>query len=152
MDDGLRGFMEHWFAGLVTGLAEVDEDARDAILRACGRACADSYTAQVFQEAWQESRDLDRFLARLAGRFPGATYERTGPHSIRVTYASCGCDLVRLGLVESPFICGCSAHNLQDNLERALGTPVTVDRGRSILEGASNCTFDVQLGEEAARQ
>lgn len=152
MDDALRGFMEHWFAGLVAGLAEVDEDARNTILRACGRACAESYTAQVFQEAWQESRDLDRFLARLAERFPGATYERIDSYSISVTYTSCGCDLVRLGLVRAPLICACSAYNLQENLQRALGTRVTVSRGTSILQGAARCTFDVRLGDGTARE
>jgi predicted ArsR family transcriptional regulator len=152
MDDALRGFMDHWFAGLIAGLAEVDEEARDTILRACGRACADSYTAQVFQEAWQQSRDLDRFLARLAERFPGATYERLESYRIRVTYSSCGCDLVRLGLVRSPLICACSAHNLQENLQRALQVRVSVKPVASILGGATRCTFQVLLADGTARE
>lgn len=149
MDDALKGFMEHWFAGLVAGLAEVGEGARDTILRACGRACAESYTAQVFREAWRETDDLDRFLVRLAERFAGATYERDGSHAIRVTYMHCGCDLVRLGLVRSPLLCACSAYNLAENLQRALGRPVSVELESSILTGASCCRLRAVLEEGA---
>jgi predicted hydrocarbon binding protein len=146
-DKELKQFMRFWFSGLMSGLESVDESAREAILRECGKACARSYSAGVFQEARKDSDGMESFLAALAARFPGATYELLGAETIRVRYASCACDLVETGLVKSPLICKCSAHNLRENFERALEKPVTVTLERSILQGASCCEFLVSLGE-----
>ncbi|MGC9974312.1 MAG: hypothetical protein ABSC36_02825, partial [Gaiellaceae bacterium] len=96
--------MRFWFSGLMSGLESVDESAREAILRECGKACARSYSAGVFQEARKDSDGMESFLAALAARFPGATYELLGAETIRVRYASCACDLVETGLVTSPLI------------------------------------------------
>lgn len=151
-DEGVRDFLAYWFAGLVEGLEEVDEAARASILAACGRACARSYTAQVFREAWAQSEDLDAFLIALAARFQAASYERVGPQAIRVSYARCACDLVTLGLVTSAVICGCSARNLQANFEGALEAPVTVTPVASILGGDDHCVFLVSLGEKERKK
>ncbi len=147
MDESLRHFMTYWFSGLMIGLEGVEERARETILRECGKACARSYTAQVFQDARQHSADMDAFLARLGVSFPEAAYERIGPHTIRVSYHRCECDLVTCGLVKSPLLCECSVHNLRENFERALGTPVAVTIESSILRGGSHCVFSVSLGE-----
>jgi predicted ArsR family transcriptional regulator len=145
LDEGLRHFLEHWVSGLMAGLEGVDERARAAILRECGKACARSFTAEVFREAKRGAGDLDSFLAALAQRFPGATYEMLGPGEIRVQYASCACDLVEQGLTASPLLCECSAHNLQENFEQALGVPVTVALKTTILQGSDRCRFLVSL-------
>jgi hypothetical protein len=147
-DPELQRFLTHWFSGLMKGLEGVDEPAREAILRECGRACARSYTAGVFQEARKGSADVGAFLVALTSRFPEATYELLNPHAIRVRYASCACDLVRCGLVESPLICRCSAYNLQENMECALGVPVTVGLEASILGGATSCSLLVTSTDE----
>ncbi|HSJ56974.1 MAG TPA: hypothetical protein VLC95_07320 [Anaerolineae bacterium] len=138
-------FLRHWFAGLVAGLGEVDEAAREAILRACGQACADSYTAEMFRHARAPGASTNEFLAALGRVFPEATYELTAPGEIRVCYDFCACDLVKLGLVTSPLLCGCSVHNLRENFEHALGVPVEVTLEASILQGAPHCAFLVRL-------
>jgi hypothetical protein len=139
-------FATHWFSGLMNGLESVDASARETILRECGKACAQSYTTGVFEKAWRQSADLEAFLAELATRFPEATYEQLTPHIIRVRYDTCECDLVKRGLVKSPLLCECSAHNLQENF-CALGIPVTVTVEGSILRGQTHCTFQVALDE-----
>ena len=144
-DEGLKRFMTYWFSGLLNGLGEVDQKARETILRECGKACAHSYTVQVFQDAKRHSADMDTFLAQLAVKFPEATYEKTDSHTIRVSYDRCECDLVKCGLVTSPIICECSAHSLKENFERSLGTPVAVAIESSILRGEPCCAFLVSL-------
>ena len=144
-DEGVRHCLTYWFSGLMNGLESVDEPARKAILRECGKACAESYTAEVFEDARERSADMEGFLAVLAAKFPEATYEPLTSDTIRVRYTRCACDLVKCGLVESSLICRCSAYNLQENFERAWGIPVSVTLESSILEGAPQCVFLVSL-------
>jgi hypothetical protein len=145
LEEGLRRFLEQWFSGLMEGLEGVGDSARTAILRACGKGCARSYTCEVFKQARAQGKDMEGFLAALAERFSGATYEILGPDAILVQYTECGCDLVVQGLVDSPLLCECSAHNLRDNFESALGIPVTVRLESSILAGADRCSLLVSL-------
>ncbi len=142
----ITGFLAHWFSGFQKGLETLDEQARREMLGACGRACARSYTIRAFQEAKVTSGDLDSFLANLADRFPGATYERVGEGTVRARYATCLCDLVVSGWVRSPLLCDCSAYNLKENFEQALGIPVEVTIESSILRGGAQCSLLVTLG------
>jgi hypothetical protein len=146
-DAGLKHFLTYWFSGLVNGLERVDPKSREVIFRECGKACARSYTGEVFQEVKRRAPDIDTFLAHLTTRFPEAVYERVGPHSLRVNYARCECDLVKCGLIESPMLCECSAYNLQENFERSLGVPVSVTIETSILRGDDRCVLLVSLRE-----
>ncbi|MBN1583289.1 MAG: hypothetical protein JXA89_21445 [Anaerolineae bacterium] len=145
LSDDPQHFLQHWFAGLIEGLETIDEQARDRVLRACGRACARSYTGKQFRDAWRASDDLDSFLLELAKRFPEATYTKIDAHTIEVRYAYCACDLVQKGWVNSPTLCQCSAHNLRENVEQATGQPVVVTIVSSILDGAAKCVFQVVL-------
>lgn len=149
-DKEINYFLSYWFSGFVNGLESIDENAREAILQACGRACAQSYTVTVFQEAREQSADMAGFLAALAVKFPEASYEQLTPTTIRVRYAYCACDLVTCGLVESPLLCRCSVHNLRENFQSALGMPVTVTLESSILGGAAECVFLVSLAQTEA--
>jgi hypothetical protein len=144
-DKEIKHFLIYWFSGFVNGLESIDEKAREVLLRACGKACARSYTAAVFQEAKEQSADMASFLDALAVRFPEARYEQLTPTTIRVRYTHCACDLVTCGLVESPLLCGCSAENLRENFRSALGTGATVTLESSILGGADECAFLVSL-------
>ena len=139
--------MRHWFAGLVEGLETIDGQARDAVLCACGQACARSYTGQVFRAAWQASDGMASFLAQLAVEFPEAAYKELDANTIEVRYAHCACDLVQNGWINSPVLCQCSAHNLRVNFEQAIGKPAAVTLQSSILDGAANCVFRVMLEE-----
>ena len=131
------------------GVESLDEDSRRKVLTECGKACARSYTIQVFREVMEKSADLDSFLRNLSQRGSVSTYERITADTIRVVYKECGCDLVRLGLVKSPTLCACSAADLCENLEQALGDPVRVKMESSILQGASHCEFTVTLEKTA---
>lgn len=141
----LRNFLEYWFAGFEQGLEALDPQAQGALLHACGRACAHSYTVPLFREAWQNSADLEQFLQRLSQGVLGAHLERLDAHTLKATYPSCGCDLVRLGLVKAPALCECSAANLSENLGQALGVPVNVTIESSILRGGNECVLIATL-------
>lgn len=141
-------FLTHWFSGLTKGLENLDASSRTILLRECGRACARSYTAQVFRESWQRADgDMAHFLAELATRFPEATYTQIAADTVEVRYAACGCDLVRCGWVTSPVLCECSAHNLQTNFEAALDAPVAVTLETALLRGEEACVFEVWFGD-----
>ncbi|MDX9955018.1 MAG: hypothetical protein RBT75_13020 [Anaerolineae bacterium] len=144
----LRNFLEYWFAGFEQGLEALDAQGQRALLHSCGRACAQSYTTAIFRELWQNSADLEQFLQRLSQGGLKARYERLDADTLKATYFSCGCDLVRLGLVKSPALCECSAANLSENLEEALGAPVSVVIEDSILRGGSACVLIATLKDD----
>ncbi|MBN1260530.1 MAG: hypothetical protein JXB35_07600 [Anaerolineae bacterium] len=143
-DEDVQQFLAYWFSGFAEGLAALDVASQDCMLRACGRACAASYTSEVFETAWRESGSLGRFLERLAIAFPAVHYEQLAPRTIRVCIERCGCDLVNLGLVTSPLLCACSMHNLRENFAHALGIPVEVVMETTILQGGAQCEFLVR--------
>ncbi len=148
IEKGLREFLDYWFAGFVRGLDALDESSRRRVLHACGKACAQSYTVQVFRAVRENSDDLDSFLQNLSRRGSGSRYERIDSSTLRATYNSCGCDLVRLGLVKSPTLCECSAANLRENLEQSLGLSVSVAIDSSILRGGTQCILSVTLQDK----
>jgi hypothetical protein len=145
IEKGLKEFLDFWFAGFMLGIDALDAPSRKSVLHACGKACAQSYTVQVFRDVAQRSADLDSFLRNLSERGSGSRYERARPDTIRVTYSSCGCDLVRLGLVRSPELCECSAANLKENFEQSWGAPVSVEVETSILRGGTQCVLIARL-------
>ena len=141
-----ESFLSYWFDGLAKGLENLDAPSRTTLLRACGQACARSYTAQVFRESWEQAcGDMARFLVELAICFPEATYTLVADDTVEVRYTACGCDLVKCRWVTSPVLCECSAHNLQANFEAALGTSVAVTLKASLLRGKEACVFEVHI-------
>jgi hypothetical protein len=151
LGNGLRSFLGHWFAGFGNGLAQLSTPERDTMLRACAAACGRSYTIGAFRSAWEETGALEPFLRRLEEVFPDAAWERTGPDTLRVVYRRCGCDLVTQGWVDTPLLCGCSVHNLRENLTAALGPGIEVALESSILGGAERCALRVRLPSVARR-
>jgi hypothetical protein len=141
MEKGLKEFMDYWFAGFSRGMEALDEPSRKKVLHECGKACAQSYTIQVFREARQNSVDLDSFLGNLSKKGSGSRYERVNSNTIKATYAECGCDLVRLGLVKTPLLCECSAANLRENLRQSIGKSASVSIESSILRGGTQCVL-----------
>jgi len=148
IEKGLKEFFDYWFRGFMQGVETLDEPSRQIVLHECGKACAQSYTVQIFREIAQKSENLDSFLQNLSQRGSGSRYERIGSNTIRATYNSCGCDLVRLGLVKSPTLCDCSAANLCENLEQSLGISASAAIDTSVLRGGTHCVLIVTLGEE----
>ena len=123
----------------------IDTTAQRAVLRECGKACAASYTAEIFRKARAQSADIQGFLDILTAKFPEARYKLLASGAIQVRYTHCACDLVQWGWVKTPLICRCSAYNLKENFERAWGVSVDVKLESSILAGASQCLFIVSL-------
>lgn len=148
MDSDQEDFLSYWFSGYAKGLEQMDDAAQEVLLRACGLACGQSYTIRVFQEAWAHSANLDEFLIELSHKFPASNYVRVAENTIRISYAQCGCGLVRLGWVQSPIQCKCSAFNLQQNFFHALRQPVRVTCLSSILGGSKICEFEVSFSKE----
>jgi len=149
IEKGLKEFLDYWFAGFVRGIDSLDEPSQRKVLYECGKACAQSYTVQVFRDVKQNSVDIDSFLQNLSRRGSGSTYERIGSNMIKATYSQCGCDLVRLGLVKSPTLCECSAANLRENLQQSLGVSASVAVESSILRGGTHCVLIASLQDEA---
>ncbi|MBN1303445.1 MAG: hypothetical protein JXA13_03345 [Anaerolineales bacterium] len=141
----LNNFLNYWFAGFSEGLEKLGPGSQDILLRACGQACARSYTARVFKDTWERSKTLKVFLVHLAEKFPESSYEFRDEHTIIVRYSDCACDLFRQGWVKTPVLCKCSQHNLSQNFEQVLGSPVTVRILSSLLEGADHCCFEVKM-------
>jgi len=144
-DNDFQEFLTYWFAGWMRGMDDLNESSQRKVLHECGKACAHSYTVQIFREAHENSTSLDAFLRNLDQRFPTAQYERVSPVTIKVTYNECGCDLVKLGLVKSPTLCECSVANLRENYEQSLGGMVSVRIESSILRGGNQCVLIVSL-------
>ena len=150
IEKGLKEFLDYWFAGFVRGMDALDESSQRSVLHECGKACAQSYTVQIFREVKKNSGDLDSFLQNLSQGGSGSKYERIGSNTIRATYNGCGCDLVRLGLVRSPTLCECSAANLRENLEQSLGISASVTVESSILRGGTHCVLVVTFDKRAS--
>lgn len=151
MGEDFQHFLTFWFDGFINGLESADKTSQEAILRACGKGCAASYTAQVFRDTRRQSTTLETFLTNLSLRFPEARYELISPRAIRVTYARCACDLAQRGFVHSPILCRCSAYNLQANFEQALKVPAEVSLHSSIARGADTCDFVVSFQDDLSR-
>ena len=91
-------FLAHWFQGFAAGLTQMDEHNRNTLLAQCGKACSDSYTKQIYVEAYQQASDLADFLARLMIRFPESDFRLLEDGStVELTYQYCACDLVTKG-------------------------------------------------------
>ena len=141
-------FLACWFSGFAKSLDKIDTTSRTEILRACGVACANSYTAEIFSDAKRRSQDLESFLANLSAAFSGAAYDMVGDHAIRVRFSDCDCDLVQADFVRFPHLCECSLFNLKESVERALGVPAAVSMAATILRGGTCCEFAVTWPEE----
>jgi hypothetical protein len=141
----LKEFFDYWYKGFLRGIENIDETSRNTVLHNCGKACAESYTVQIFKELKLKSSDIDTFLQILSNKGSGSSYIRIRPNTIKATYFQCGCDLVRLGLIESPNLCECSAANLKENLEQSLNIPVSVKIETSILRGGKQCILIAEI-------
>ncbi len=141
-----NAFWKHWFKGFEKGLDGLNEAGKDALLKACGKACAESHTARIFQEEWEKhGPDMEAFLSGLEKRFFDCTFTMLEGNRVRATYGRCFCDLVTEGYVKTLALCGCSVHNLKENFRAALGREVEVEVVSTVLGGDERCEFIVTL-------
>ncbi|MBN1777000.1 MAG: hypothetical protein JW811_02655 [Clostridiales bacterium] len=142
-------FLSHWFRGFDRSLEKLDERSLDTLMTHCGQACSDSYTKQIYIEAYGASDTLDAFIERLNGKFGEMAMRRTGADTVEVVYTRCACDLVRNGYVTNPKLCLCSLKSLQYNWEAVLGEGgVECSLEESILGGNDRCRFLVKIVAE----
>jgi len=146
MDDP---FLTHWFQGFESALEQMDERNRSTLLAHCGRSCSDSYTRQIYVEAYQEAKDISDFLTRLMARFPESNFRLSEDgKTVELTYRYCACDLAAKGYLKTPLLCECSRQSLISNWESVLGAQaVTVERIQSILGGNDCCKFRIRKAD-----
>lgn len=142
----MNNFLKHWFGGFEVAINQLDQASRNSILGACGKACSNSYTRQVFIDAKSDIKDDEEFFAALKKTFSELdieTIEQNRMYEIR--YRFCGCDLVKNGFVNTPHLCECSRSSLLYNLESVWGEGhARVTLMESILAGAPCCRFEVE--------
>ena len=144
MEEELKHFLKHWFAGYMDGLVSLDTEQQDVFLSSCGQACADSYTGELFRKAWKDAGgDIPRFLENLSVFFPEAEYVLVDKNKIQVNYTNCACGLVIRGFVDNPMQCLCSLYNLKVNFQQAMERDINVQLQKSILAGEDRCQFEV---------
>jgi len=135
-----------WLRGLMATLT-----ARQGvdILKACGRACADSYgvqetVAQVLA-GLENPDDIDALLQAMNQReIAGGRLRREGDVIIG-SYDRCYCPLRGQGLMESPFFCNCTRGFADRVFETALRRPVKVELRKAIGWGDDECEFVVRF-------
>jgi predicted hydrocarbon binding protein len=134
-----------WLSGLMATLT-----ARQSvdILKACGRACADSHgvqeaVAQVLATL-QNPGDIDALLEAMNQRHIAGGHLRREDDLIVGSYERCYCPLREAGLVESPFFCHCTRGFADRAFETALGRPVKIDLRKAIAWGDDECEFVVR--------
>lgn len=138
-------FYRHWFHGFDQYLADADAVSLDALMTHCGRACSESYSKQVYLDAWRASQTLNAFIMRLNEVFSEMEARCTSEDTVEIVYTRCACDLVKNGHVSSPKLCLCSLKSLRCNFEAVLGeNSVECRMEQTILGGADRCRFTVK--------
>ncbi len=138
-----------WAAGLYKGIDQLDENAKAALMRPAGQACADDIV--VLCEKY-----LGRAVNTVADLVSGWNMVRedrnlTGKWEIkgdviRATFGECGCPLVQSGLLElHPVHCYCSQGMMETVFSRISKKSVEVKINRSIGRGDDVCEFVIKL-------
>lgn len=145
-------FYRHWFSGFGQALSDLDDQSIDALMSHCGRACSDSYSKQVYIEAYRAADTLDALIAGLNNRFGEMAARRISDDTVEIVYTRCACDLVRDGLINHPKLCQCSLKSLRYNWEAVLGEgSVDCRLEQSILGGGDCCRFIIKIHTDDRR-
>jgi hypothetical protein len=146
----VRQFQDRIVRGTWDGVSRIDPAARDRVLACQGAACA-----QAFVELFQIPDDLplDDFLERM--RLGGASkVEITRDGDVirweELHGGECMCPLVKRGVIAlDAHLCRCAVHWLRDLFARRVEGPVHVRLVDAVAHGATNCIFEVTLGQAA---
>jgi len=139
-------FLKHWLNGFDRSLADLDGENREKLLQACGEACSNSYSRNVYMRAYDLSNDIDSFIEHLNEAFEELDIRRVRDDEIELIYTRCACPLVKAGFVEDALFCICSLKSLKYNWESVLGKEnVDIRLKESILAGDEKCLFTVKL-------
>lgn len=127
-------------------LAQLDGRTARAVLQPCGaRCCSESVRRQARALYKQEPGDLPSFLQRLnAQGIGGGQLHLEGKRMIGV-YTQCYCPVARETPGMSARFCACSEGWFAALFQAALEQPVRVRARETLLGGAAQCTFEIEL-------
>ncbi|MDD2649413.1 MAG: hypothetical protein PHI27_13030 [Eubacteriales bacterium] len=125
--------------------AECGSDACARVMRPCGYNCLSARIINEGRKKWlQAAGDIPAFLLSLNESGIGGGNMRLENGSIIAEYSRCCCGLVKNGGVPSVY-CECSAGWFEKFFSEVFGHPVFVRLRRSILAGAHECTFQIDI-------
>ena len=140
--------LREWVTSLLTGVDNLLEDTtKEQLLEACGRTCASHHGAiDMAHSIAKSSSDIDEQLDLVNHKIPWCGHWRRRDRSIYAVCESCGCPLVREGLVTlSPAFCNCSRGYVKAVFEVILGGSVIVELAQSIGRGDAVCRYVVRF-------
>jgi hypothetical protein len=141
-------FLKYWFSGVDGFLKTASESSKNEFLDHCAKACSDSYSLKLYQEAFSGNSTLPAALDALRQKFEDFDYRIAG-NGISIFYKNCGCDLVQKGQLRSPYLCLCSKKSLEYNLKSVLPEKeIVVIQVASILGGDNRCEFEVHIDDK----
>ena len=132
--------------GIMKGVFELDEEARNKVLEEMGKACYEGFSE--FVGTPPENMDIKSACEWLDSTVPHKRrYEIAGDTlywdaDVKKTYGGCMCVLVRLGIIEPrPELCICSTNYNKTALEQMTGRRVEGELVESLNSGARSCVY-----------
>jgi predicted hydrocarbon binding protein len=125
--------------------AECGSDACARVMRPCGYNCLAASTISEGRKKWAlAAGDLPTFLLALneSGIGGGNMHMENG--SIIAVYSKCYCGLAKNGGLPAAY-CECSAGWFEKFFSEVFGSPVLVRLRRTILSGADECVFQIDI-------
>lgn len=142
--------MEHlknWFCGFERGLADLEPQQREVLLRACAVNCVQGGTIGTYRRLFDESGgDLDRFFS-LLDSLEGVRGEIVSPgKAFNLRFGACTCPLHGAGCVHTPLLCECSRQSVLYVLsEFWKDLHFEVELRASILRGDAQCVLHIHV-------
>ena len=128
--------------------ASLDEAGRTEVLEACGRQCIGASVLDKARRLRAKSPNLETFLSALNQNHLGGGSLAWRDGMIEASYPRCYCGMV--SQTRTPFTatyCNCSRGWFLHLFEHTLGVPVQVTLIQSIIQGAPDCRFRIELPE-----
>jgi len=131
---------------IVAGLEGVDEGTRLKIMERCGEACAETGDLRIARKIAEETEDIDEIVARANDEIAWCGEWVRDGERIMAVCTSCGCPLVRRGVVNlTGTLCLCSRGWVRAIFEALLERPVVVELEKAIGMGDDVCKYNVRF-------
>lgn len=141
----MPGRTQKWITQLIAGLDKhVDRKTTALLLEQCGRQCQSQSFIKKAKTIYQNSKNTDDFLHKLAQVYKHLRIEGKDTYII---YPRCYCTQVNKIPKRqlSATYCNCSRGWAKALFEGATGKPVDVIMEKSIINGDSQCKFKIIL-------
>ncbi len=139
--------LREWVAALLSSADTLLDDAKkEKLLESCGRTCAVHYgSIKAAQSIAKSTAKIDDLVKQVNEKISWCGKWVRKKDTISSICTSCGCPLVREGLVTlSPIFCNCSRGYVKAVFEVILGRPVIVDLEQAIGRGDRICRYVVK--------